>query len=263
MTASLWIVVFALLGLTVGSFLNVCIDRLPARRSIIRLRSHCNSCNQSLMARDLVPVFSYLWLRGRCRYCGARIPIRLPIVELATCFLFAFLTWHSFQAWDGPGLELAIALVYACLFLVIFVIDLEQGLVLNSVVYPGMALALIFSFFWPWPDIIWPNIGVLSALLGGAVGFCFMLLPYIISRGGMGGGDVMLAGLIGIVTGFPLVFIAMLLGILSGGLVAILLLIFRLRTRKDPIPFGPFLATAAIVALLWGQAILDWYLGLL
>jgi len=258
MTVSLWIVVFALLGLTVGSFLNVCIDRLPARKSIIRLPSHCNSCNQSLMARDLVPVFSYLWLRGRCRYCGARIPIRLPIVELATCFLFAFLTWHY-----GLSPQLAMALVYACLFLTIFVIDLEQGLILNSVVYPGMALALIFSFFWPWPDIIWPNIGVLSALLGGAVGFGFMLLPYLISRGGMGGGDVMLAGLIGMVTGFPLVFVALLLGILVGGLFAILLLIFRLRTRKDPIPFGPFLAAAAIVALLWGQAILDWYQGLL
>jgi len=184
-------------------------------------------------------------------------------VELATCLIFAFLTWHSFQAWDGLGLELAIAIVYACLFLVIFVIDLEEGLVLNSVVYPGMALAFVFSFFWPWPEIIWPDIGVLSALLGGAVGFGFMLLPYIIWRGGMGGGDVMLAGLIGMVAGFPLVFVALLLGILSGGLVAIFLLILRLRTRKDPIPFGPFLAAAAVVALLWGQEILYWYTGLL
>lgn len=263
MTASLWIVIFALLGLAVGSFLNVCIDRLPTGKSIVRLPSHCNSCDRALRPPDLVPLFSYLWLRGRCRYCSARIPIRLPIVELATCLIFALLTWHSFQAWDGLGLELAIAIVYACLFLVIFVIDLEEGLVLNSVVYPGMALAFVFSFFWPWPEIIWPDIGVLSALLGGAVGFGFMLLPYIIWRGGMGGGDVMLAGLIGMVTGFPLVFVALLLGILSGGLVAILLLILRLRTRKDPIPFGPFLAAAAVVALLWGQEILYWYTGLL
>jgi leader peptidase (prepilin peptidase)/N-methyltransferase len=263
MTASLWIVIFALLGLALGSFLNVCIDRLPTGKSIVRLPSHCNSCDRALRPPDLVPLFSYLWLRGRCRYCSARISIRLPIVELATCLIFALLTWHSFQAWDGLGLELAIAIVYACLFLVIFVIDLEEGLVLNSVVYPGMALAFVFSFFWPWPEIIWPDIGVLSALLGGAVGFGFMLLPYIIWRGGMGGGDVMLAGLIGMVTGFPLVFVALLLGILSGGLVAILLLILRLRTRKDPIPFGPFLAAAAVVALLWGQEILYWYTGLL
>lgn len=255
---SIFIAVFALLGLAFGSFLNVCIDRLPLRESIVSLPSHCNSCNQKLKARDLVPLFSYLWLRGRCRYCGARIPIRLPIVEFSTGLIFAFLTWHY-----GLGLELAIALIYASLFLVIFVIDLERGLVLNSVVYPGMALAFVFSFFWPGFGEFWPTLGVANALLGGAVGFGVMLLPFLISRGGMGGGDVMLAGLIGMVTGFPLVFVALLLGILSGGLVAIFLLIFRLRTRKEPIPFGPFLAAAAMVTLLWGLPIYNWYTGLL
>ena len=88
-----------------------------------------------------------------------------------------------------------------------------------------------------------------------------MLLPYLISRGGMGGGDVMLAGLIGMVNGFPLVFLALLLGIVGGGLVAIILVILRLRSRKDPIPFGPFLAAAAMVTLIWGEPILDWYMG--
>ena len=263
---TLWIFIFAILGLTVGSFLNVCIDRLPAGKSIVRLRSHCDSCNYSLGALDLVPVFSYLWLRGRCRYCGARIPVRLPIVELATSLIFAFLTWHY-----GLGLELAMALIYASLFLVIFVIDLERGLILNVVVYPGMALALVFSLFWfnNIPDYsYWPYAGVWytgiwSALLGGAAGFGVMLLPFLISRGGMGGGDVMLAGLIGMVIGFPLVFLALLLGILAGGLVAIFLLVFRLRSRKDPIPFGPFLAAAAMVTLIWGQPIYEWYMGLL
>jgi len=252
---TLWIFVFAIFGLVVGSFLNVCIDRLPAGKSIVRLRSHCDSCNHSLGALDLMPVFSYLWLRGRCRYCSATIPIRLPIVELATSFIFAFLTWHY-----GLGLELAIALIYASLFLVIFVIDLEQGLILNVVVYPALALAFVFSFFWPF-STSWPDIGVLSALLGGALGFGLMLLPFLISRGGMGGGDVMLAGLIGMVAGFPLVFLALLLGILTGGLVAIFLLVFRLRSRKDPIPFGPFLAAAAIITLIWGQPIYEWYMG--
>lgn len=253
---TLWIVAFAILGLAVGSFLNVCIDRLPAGQSILRLPSHCASCNQRLKPWDLVPVFSYLWLRGRCRYCGARIPLRLPIVELATGVIFALLTWHY-----GLGLELAIALIYACLFLLIFVIDLERGLVLNVVIYPGLALAFIFSFFWPWPASSWPDIGVLSALIGGVTGFGVMMLPYLISRGGMGGGDVMLAGLMGMVTGFPLILVALLLGIVGGGLVAISLLALRLRTRKDPIPFGPFLAAAAMVTLIWGQPILDWYTG--
>ena len=264
MTTPLAIAIFALLGLAVGSFLNVCIDRLPTGKSIIRLPSHCESCNQKLRARDLVPLFSYLWLRGHCRYCGAKIPLRLPLVELATALIFASLTWHY-----GLGLQLAIVLIYACFFLVIFAIDLERRLILDIVVYPAMVLALIFSSFWNGFGE-WPSPGILNALLGGAVGFGFMGSAYLIALwryrsvgGGMGLGDVTLAGLIGMVTGFPLVFVALLLGILSGGVVAISLLIVRLRRGKDPIPFGPFLAVATMVALLWGQGILDWYTGLL
>lgn len=257
MTA-LEIVLFVLLGLAVGSFLNLCIDRLPLGKSIISPSSHCDACQQRLKTRDLVPLFSYLWLRGRCRYCGAHIPRRLPLVELATALLFALLFWQY-----GLSLQLAIALIYASLFLVIFVIDLEHGLVLDNVVYPGMALAFVFSFFWPWPELVWPDIGVLSALLGGAIGFGLILIPYLISRGGMGGGDVKLAGLIGLVTGFPLVFFALFLGILGGGLVAIALLISGVKSRKEPIPFGPFLAAAAMVTLIWGPAMYQWYIGLL
>lgn len=257
MTTALEIVVFALLGLTVGSFLNLCIDRLPLGKSIVSPPSHCDACQRRLKASDLVPLFSYLWLRGRCRYCGARISPRFPVVELATALLFAFLCWQYLLS---P--QLAMALLYACLFVVIFVIDLEHGLVLDKVVYPGMALAFVFSFFWPGLEVFWPGLGVASALLGGAVGFGLMLLPYLISRGGMGGGDVKLAGLIGLVTGFPQVFFALLLGIVGGGLVAIALLLSGVRSRKEPIPFAPFLATGAMVTLIWGPAIYNWWLGL-
>ena len=264
MTTSLEIAIFTLLGLVVGSFLNVCIDRLPIGNSIVRLPSHCNSCNRQLSAADLVPLFSYLWLRGRCRYCRARIPPRLPIVELITGLLFALLTWHY-----GLNLQLAIALIYASIFLVIFFIDLEQQLILDIVVYPAMVLALIFSFFWN-GFYHWPSAGILNALLGGAVGLAFMGLVYLIALwryrsmgGGMGLGDVTLAVLIGLVTGFPLVIVTLILGILGGGLVAVSLLLLRLRRGKDPIPFGPFLAAAAMVVLLWGHGILDWYTGLM
>ncbi|MFQ5925559.1 MAG: prepilin peptidase [Dehalococcoidia bacterium] len=250
MTA-LEIALFALLGLAVGSFLNLCIDRLPLGRSIISPPSHCDACQQRLKAQHLVPLFSYLWLRGRCRYCGAHIPRRLPLVELATALLFAFLSWQY-----GLSLQLGMALVYGSLFLLIFVIDLEHGLVLNNLVYPGMALAFVFSFFWP-------ELGVVRALLGGVIGFGLMLIPYLISRGGMGGGDVKLAGLIGLATGFPLIFLALFLGILSGGIVAIALLISGVKSRKEPIPFGPFLAAAAMVTLIWGPAMYQWYIGLL
>jgi leader peptidase (prepilin peptidase)/N-methyltransferase len=254
-------VIFALLGLEIGSFLNLCIDRLPRGKSIVRPGSHCDNCRQSLRTADLVPLFSYIWLRGRCRYCGASISVRLPIVELATGAIFALLAWYYFHL-DRFSVEFAFAVLCAGLFVVIFVIDLEQGLVLNSVVLFGVALAFVFSFFRTGVEDFWPKTGpgiILSALMGGAVGFAIMLLPYLISRGGMGAGDVKLAGLIGMVVGFPQVFVALLVGIIIGGLVAVFLLVSRLRKRREAIPFGPFLAVGAIVALVWGEQIIHWY----
>ena len=248
---------FALLGTAVGSFLNLCVDRLPAGKSIVKPRSHCDNCNRTLTAADLIPILSYLWLRGRCRHCGARIPLRNLLVELATGVIFAALAWHY-----GLHPELAFAVVYAGLFILIFVIDLEQGLVLNSVILVGIVLAVAFSFFWGGFEDFWPKIGpgiTLSALLGGAAGFAIMLLPYLISRGGMGAGDVKLAGFIGLVVGFPQVLAALLVGIIIGGLVAIFLLLSRLRKRKEAVPFGPFLAIGAMIALVWGNQIIDWY----
>ncbi len=254
----LLILVFALLGLFTGSFLNVCIDRLPKGQSIINPPSHCSTCKHKLGILDLVPVFSYLWLRGHCRYCQASIPIRLPIVEITTGLLFTFLFW-KFEL----GLELGISLVYACLLTVIFVIDLENQLVLDKVVYPSMALALAFSFFWPGLrtfSFFWPEIGLESALLGGLIGLAIVALIAIIYPPGMGWGDVKLAALVGLMTGFPLVFVAILLWWISGGLVGSILLAFKIKNRKDPLPSATFLAISAMVTLLWGQTIYQWYL---
>ena len=165
-----------------------------------------------------------------------------------TGLLFALLYWKF-----GLGLELGISLVYTCLLTVIFVIDLENQLVLDKVIYPGMALALAFSFFWP-------ELGVVSSLIGGAIGLAAMALPFIIYRRGMGMGDVKLGALVGLMSGYPLVAIALLLAVITGGLVAAILLAFKIKKRSDPIPFAPFLATSAMVTLLWGQAIWQWYL---
>ena len=251
---------FALLGLCVGSFLNLCTDRLPAGRSIIGPGSYCDASRQPLRPRDLVPVLSYVWLKGRCRYCGARIPLRLPLVELATGVLFGLLAWHF-----GLTLETGVALVYACLFLLIFVIDLEKKLILYSVLIGGAILAFAFSFFWGGFEDFWPRLGpgfVLSSLLGGAAGFGILLVVYLVFRGAMGRGDVYLAGLIGLVDGYPLVLVALMVGIVAGGLVGVLLLATRLAGRKDVVPYGPFLAVGAMVSLVWGERIVEWYQGL-
>ncbi len=169
-------------------------------------------------------------------------------MEGVTGLLFAFLYWKF-----GLGLELGISLVYACWLTVIFVIDLENQLVLDKVTYPGMALALAFSF-------LWPGLGVISSLEGGALGAAALALPFIIYRRGMGLGDVKLGALVGLMTGYPLVIVAVLLSWIAGGLVGAILLAFKIKKRKDPIPFAPFLATSAMVTLLWGQAICQWYL---
>src|SRR4030042_1245311 len=179
------IVLFAFLGLAVGSFLNVCIDSLPQNKSIAYPPSHCEACQHKLSAKDLIPVFSYLRLRGRCRYCQASLPRRLSWVELATAVIFALLYWHY-----GLSAELGVLAFYACLFIIISVIDLDQGLILNKVVYPGMVVGLLLALYpWPWfSESI--AMRVAYAAMGGAIGFAIFLLIALVSRGGMGWGDV-------------------------------------------------------------------------
>jgi leader peptidase (prepilin peptidase)/N-methyltransferase len=245
----------ALFGMAVGSFLNVCIDRLPAGRSIVYPPSQCDACRHRLTVRDLIPVFSYLWLRGRCRYCQTPIPRQLPAVELTTGAGFAFLYWYY-----GLTASLGIALVFLCLLIIIFVIDLKHQLILDRVVYPGMALALVLACFNP--DLaaeIW--LRPLNALAGGAAGFAIMLIIFLLlmSRGGMGFGDVKMAALLGLMTGFPTVFIALFLAMILGGITAAFLLAFRLTKRGQAVPFGPFLAVGAMLTFIWGGPMIDWY----
>jgi leader peptidase (prepilin peptidase)/N-methyltransferase len=251
-------IVFALLGLAVGSFLNVCIDRLPQSKSIAYPPSHCEACQHKLSPIDLIPVFSYLRLRGCCRYCQTSIPRKLLWVEVATAVIFALLYWHY-----RLSPELGVMAFYACLFIVIFVIDLNHSVILNKVVYPTMAVALLLSLYpWPWFS---ESMGMRVAYtaLGGAIGFVVFLLIALVSRGGMGWGDVKLAALIGLAIGFPMVFVAIIMAAILGGIVAVVLLATRRRGRREMIPFGPFLAVAAMVTLLWGSNILSWYLGLM
>ncbi len=263
---AVFIVIFILAGMIVASFLNVCIDRLPSNESLLFPASHCASCQRRLAIKDLIPVFSYLWLRGRCRYCQAPIPRRILWVEIGTGALFGYLYWHY-----GLSIQLAVSAFYCCLFIVLMVIDLEHGLILNKVVYPAAVVAVIigisasaargsFSLTTPF-DVVFPP-GIVQAAIGGGIGLALFLLIVLISRGGMGWGDVKLAALIGLVTGLPLVIVALLMGIILGGLVAVLLLALKIKKRKEAIPFAPFLSLAAMVTLLWGSNILNWYLGL-
>lgn len=253
-------VVFGLLGTAIGSFLNVCIDRLPYRKSLARPPSHCEACQHPLSPKDLIPIFSYLRLGGHCRYCQTPIPRRVLGVEIGTGLLFALTHWYY-----GLNIHLAITAFYCCIFVVVGVIDLEHKRILNIIVYPMAVVALIISIFLPSlviadVSIPWPE--SVNGIVGGAVGFVLLLIPALIRPEGMGWGDVKLAALIGLAVGFPLVIVALLTGTILGGLVGGILLLLKMKRRKETIPFGPFLSLATIVTLFWGSDILNWYLGL-
>lgn len=253
----IYTVIFAVLGLAIGSFINVCIDRLPTGQSIIKPPSHCPSCQHRLASKDLVPFFSYIWLRGQCRYCHAPIPKRVFLLELAAGVIFALL----YQCY-GLTPRLGIMLFYACLFIIIFVVDLDHGLIFNKVVYPALLVALLFALFIPQPWIEqWKVQGIANFAIGGGIGFVMLFVIALVSRGGMGWGDVKLAALLGLASGFPLVFVAVVMAAILGGIVAVALLIMKKKSRKETIPFGPFLVTATFITLLWGSSILSWYLG--
>jgi leader peptidase (prepilin peptidase)/N-methyltransferase len=258
-------VLFTLLGVSVGSFLNVCIDRLPQKRSLFFPGSACDECRRKLSTKDMVPVVSYLWLRGKCRYCGAKIPLRVLMVEVLTGLLFFLAFWQF-----GLSAEFAITAFWCSIFLVIMFIDWEQKLILNKITYPSAIIALVIlsidsiinePIFFP-ERVYYPTPAILSGVISAFVLLVIFLFIIIIRPGSMGMGDAKLVALIGLITGFPLVIFGMLIGVLIGGLVAIILLSFRLKGRKDIIPYGTFLAIGPIVVLLWGNEILDWYLNL-
>src|SRR3989304_2427889 len=227
------VVLYPLLGWVLGSFLTLSIDRLPRGESILTAHSHCDACGHTLGPLDLVPIFSYLALGGRCRYCRARISLRSPLVELGTAALFA-LVWLRFST----SLQGVLVALYGSLLIPILVIDLEHHRVLNRLSYPaiglGLAAALIAPGRSPW-----------EMLAGGGLGFGLFLLLALLYPAGMGMGDVKLAAFIGLAVGHPQVLLALFLAFLFGGALSGLLVLVKAIGRRGPVPFAPFLAAGA------------------
>jgi leader peptidase (prepilin peptidase)/N-methyltransferase len=237
------------MGLCVGSFLNVVIARVPEGRSVVSPRSSCPRCGAEIPWYDNVPLISYAMLRARCRHCGEPISIRYPIVELVTGLLFALAGWHF-----GLGADLLAAVSLLATLVAITAIDLDRQLIPDVLSLPGIAAGLLLSTVSGRP-------GWLDSLLGTLLGGGIFFLIIVASRGGMGGGDMKLGAMLGAFLGWKLVLVAILLAVLAGGAVAIMLLAMRRRGRKDAVPFGPFLALGGAVSLFWGRPLLDWYLG--
>lgn len=243
------------LGLAIGSFLNVVIHRVPAKESVVRPRSRCPQCGTTLASRDNIPVVSWLLLRGRCRTCGVRISARYPLVELGTGLLFAGAGIRFFDSWALP----AYLLLFASLIAITF-IDLEHYIIPNRIVYPtlfaGAVLLAAAALGEGEPRRI------RDAAIGGAAAWFALLVVHFIQPRGMGFGDVRLSAVLGMYLGWidlELVLLGMLLGFLLGAVIGLVLVATRLRTRKDAVPFGPFLATGAVIAILASGPIVRWY----
>ena len=236
-------------GLCVGSFLNVVIARLPDGRSLVTPGSACPRCGAAIAWYDNVPVLSFLLLRARCRHCRGAISWRYPLVELATGFLFALAVLSR-----GTGVDLFPALVLAAVLVAVTGIDLDHQIIPDVVTLPGIVAGLAFSVITGQPR--WSD-----ALIGVLVGGALFFLIIVASRGGMGGGDMKLAAMLGAFLGWRALLVAIMAAVLAGGLLAIALLALGRRGRKDAVPFGPFLAMGGLVALFWGPALIDWYLG--
>lgn len=249
----IFITVFILLfGLLIGSFLNVCIYRIPRGESIVFPPSHCTSCGHKLRPIDLVPVFSYIFLKGRCRYCGKKISMRYPMVETmnAAAYLLCYLRF---------GLTLnfvKFALLLSILIAVAF-IDFDHGIIPEYIMIFASAAGIIL-------DIIGYkfNTGLLNFLYGALIGGGVILLIVVLT-GGMGGGDVQLMAVVGLFLGFKNTVLTLLLSFIIGGAAGATLLLLKKKSRKDYIPFGPWIAVAAIIAAFLGDSIVNWYISLL
>lgn len=254
-------------GLIVGSFLNVVILRLPAGERLSG-RSHCPHCKATLTALDLVPVVSFLFLRGRCRHCRAPISPRYPALELITGLLFALMAFLS-GAFVGtlPQLfELVLLCVVVSLAIVVFVIDLEHYLILDSIV---LTVSLLLILILAGIDIAAPGWStgtsrLLSGLWGALAATLFLGLIWLVSKGKwMGLGDVKFMVPFGLALGFPESLVGVFLAFFLGSFVAIPLLAFRVKTLKARLPFGTFLSVSMLLTFVFGSRILDWYLGII
>lgn len=252
------VALFFALGLIFGSFLTVVIGRLPRGESIVRPRSRCPSCGAEIRARDNIPVVSWVLLRGRCRACGERISVEYPLIELATAALFA-----AAAALVDPLYAAGLGAPFLGIMLSIAVIDARHRVVPNRIIYPSLilfAVAIVVG------DVLGRGVDALDAGIGLALYGVPLLLVAVAVPQGMGMGDVKLAALIGLVLGsFGLSYVSVAagVGVIGGGIGALVALAVLGAGRKDQIPFGPFLAGGAVVATLLGPPIADLYLSLL
>jgi len=247
-----------ILGLLIGSFLNVCIYRIPREESIAYPPSHCTSCGNDIKSYDLIPVFSWIFLRGKCRNCGEKISIRYALVELATAILF-LLTYFQY----GLNIFLLRYLILIPFLIVIAMIDYDTMEVYTTTTWLAVAMGIILlgvNFYLGEPIVTY----VYGALLGaGTIAIIILLSKLILGQEGMGWGDAEICGLCGLFLGFKLALMMMFFSFIIGGVFGIYLLRFKKKNGRSEMPFGPSIIIAAFLIIIWGDKIFNWYLGIM
>ncbi len=290
--------IIGLLGLAVGSFLNVLILRSVHGEKLTG-RSHCVHCGHILTPKDLVPLFSYLFLKGQCRYCHKKLSLQYPLVEGANLLLFLtasllVLNTFKFQLTLPVLFTLGIDLLALSILLALVVTDLRWGLIPNRIIIPGIILLVVVKITYlvtiiivtyralahdslglgkyllpPYSDYLWIIVSRhlqtfgYDLLAGFTIGLVFYLLVLFTRGRAMGGGDIKLGFFVGLLNGWPLSLVTLLLAFTSGALISVLLILIKRKKFGQTVPFGPFLAVSAIITLFWGQEIFDWYINLI
>ena len=250
---AMWHIVSVVFGALIGSFLNVCILRLPQEESIITPGSRCPHCKTPIRFYDNIPLVSYLMLKGRCRYCKKKISMQYPLIEGITALssLTLFIKY-------GASLSYIIYFSFVSALIVITVIDLYHQIIPDVISLPGIGVGLLAS-------LVLPKITFLNSLIGFIVGGGSLFLvatvyQWLFKREGMGGGDVKLLAMIGAFLGWKAVILTILLGSLIGSIIGIIIMVLKGKDFKYAIPFGPFLSLGAVIALFYGEDIIQWYL---
>jgi leader peptidase (prepilin peptidase)/N-methyltransferase len=251
----MWHIVSIIFGALVGSFLNVCIFRLPKKESIIWPGSHCPHCKKPIKFYDNIPLISYILLMGKCRYCKNPISFQYPLVEGTTALCSLFLIMEF-----GPSLGYLFYFALVAALIVITVIDLYHQIIPDVISLPGIGVGLIASLILPQNTFLNSLIGVL--LGGGSRVIVGTLYQWLFKREGMGGGDVKLLAMIGAFLGWKAVILTILLSSLIGSITGIIIMVLKGKDFKYAIPFGPFLSLGAVISLFYGESLINWYLYL-
>ena len=247
-------------GLTIGSFLNVCIYRIPIKKSIVTPPSGCPACGNRIKFYDNIPVLSYLILRGRCRHCGAAISMLYPTVELATG-LISMALFIRFNLFNHHFPQYFVYLIFISALVCISFIDLEHQIIPDVISIPGIISGFVISFLLPhitWVDSI---AGIIAG--GGILYLVALLFEVLMKKEGMGGGDIKLLAMIGAWLGWKAIPFVILASSLTGSIIGGIALLLSRKGLRTKIPFGPFLAFGAILYIFFGKELIDWYFNIL